>query len=201
MAGRRRAAAFALVLTTLALLVARGSAPRRTDLLDAPFVQLADADADAQEDGSDAVSEGEGSNVRFLPYLPRKLSKGTKKKMATMDRMVLGWNAKKDPAEFARDYSSDTDRVAGEAAQDAVADMERQQHEEVRYAGQKWPSGLPHHFGRPNLALAKMEEGANGAQHGDLSESASLARMEEEANEARETAIQASKRAGGDPRV
>ena len=95
-----------LVLTALALLVAQGSAPRRTELLYAPFVQL----ADAQEVDADAGEGSDGDEVRFLPYLPKDLSEGTAKKMATMDRMVLGWNAKKDPREFARDYSADTDR-------------------------------------------------------------------------------------------
>jgi len=98
-----------LVLTALALLVARGSAPRRTEILYAPLVQL----TDTQEGDADAGEGSAGDEVRFLPYLPKDLSEGTAKKMATMDRMVLGWNAKKDPREFARDYSADTDRCRG----------------------------------------------------------------------------------------
>ena len=117
-----------LVLTALALLVARGSAPRRMELMQpsaleagggrrqvqrqeelyAPLVQLADAqegEADAEE-GSDGVT----SLIRNAQYLPEDLSEGTEKKMATMDRMVEGWEFKKDPREFARDYSADTDR-------------------------------------------------------------------------------------------
>jgi hypothetical protein len=159
-----------LAATALVLLAGRMAHVRRTDLMyrpvQAPLVELADADAGGEPAG-------------FLPFLPEDVSEGTAKKLATMDRMVQGWTSRSNPLLFRSDYLKDSDRVAEAAVQDAIADMQREEREEVRYAGQTWPKGLP--YRRDAKSRARVNN------------------MQKAAAAAREEAVAASLEAGGDP--